>query len=946
VSRRGLILLPFATTWLICLPTTVIAQSAIAGAVKDSSGAVLPGVNVEATSQVLIEKSKTATTNEAGEYRLIDLRPGTYTVTFTLAGFQTVVRNDIILESSFIATVNAEMAVNFHNETITVSGAPVVDVRSAQRREVVTEQMMDALPTGRNYQLMSATVPAVTTGVFDVGGSTTMWTGGSLQAHGSLASDSRTSIDGMVADCLIGAGQSACQYDNEAQTQEIAVQVTGGAAEYQLSGVLVNRIPRIGGNEFHGQGLVLFSNTALQDTNLDDDLRARGLATPSELYRSYDINYSVGGPIVEDRVWFFVSGRHNAYEPYVAGAFNPDGTRAIDDSQVKSFPARLTARLTPKDRLTVFFDWANKVRGHRRLSANVTPAASLRQSQPAEHIAQVKWTSTLAPRLLLETGYTQQFNGDRFAYEPEVVPATCHVAYLLCPPGTGYGSISHHDTVLMTESVAARPQPAGGQSPGGSPALSHYWMASASYVSRAHNLKVGVQHRWGYSKDIRPAINGDIVQQYQSGVPSTVLVLNTPISNQVDVNADLGVYIQDTWTRRRLTLSPGLRWDHFNSSLPAQTLAAGRFVPARHFDAIKNLPDWNNVSPRIGLAYDLTARGKTVAKGNFGLYVESGGPGYARTYSPAVFATDQRTWDDRNKDDVAQEDEIGPPRDIAFGVQRNLNVDPGIKRPYQQVWDVGIQHELLPGLAVSVSYNERRFYRMIWRRNVAIPFSEYTRLTIEDPRNNGQTLPLYNVNRSVFGQVDQLDANSRRNTRIYRGIDATFSWRLPNGGALSGGTSTGRTLTRTCDVEDPNSLRFCDYNQYEIPFQTLSKLSGTYPLRYGIRVSGTFQHTPGAERVIVYQVTRRQVPSLVAASVSIRLNEPGTLFNDTVNQLDVALSKSFRRGPWEIRPEISLFNAFNANPVLTQTNSFGSALGNAVTILPPRAARVGLRIDF
>src|SRR5262249_32203696 len=125
-----------------------------------------------------------------------------------------------------------------------------------------------------------------------------------------------------------------------------------------------------------------------------------------------------------------------------------------------------------------------------------------------------------------------------------------------------------------------------------------------------------------------------------------------------------------------------------------------------------------------------------------------------------------------------------------------------------------------------------------------IPFSEYTLLTIADPRNNDGTLPLYNLNRSVFGLVNEIDANSSRNTRTYRGVDATFNWRLRRGGVLSGGTSTGRTLTSSCDVEDPNNLRFCDYTQYDIPFQTLFKLAGTYPLPHGMRVSGTFQHTP------------------------------------------------------------------------------------------------------
>src|SRR5262249_13224782 len=200
----------------------------------------------------------------------------------------------------------------------------------------------------------------------------------------------------------------------------------------------------------------------------------------SDSRRSSNLNHARGGPIVVDRLWFSFPGPHTPYEPYVAGAFNPDGSRAIDDSEVKAFPARLTAQLTPKNRLTVFFDWANKVRGHRRLSANVTPAATMQQSQPAEHIVQAKWSSTLTPRMLFETGYTQQFNGDRFAYQPEVAPATCHVAYSLCPPGTSYGSISHFDTLLTKESVAARPAPGVGQSPSAAPALSQYWTASVS----------------------------------------------------------------------------------------------------------------------------------------------------------------------------------------------------------------------------------------------------------------------------------------------------------------------------------------------------------------------------------------------------------------------------------------------------------------------------------
>jgi hypothetical protein len=936
------------------VPSVVMAQSAIAGVVKDATGSVLPGVTVEASSPALIEKVRTATTNEAGQYRVVDLRPGTYKVTFTLTGFATIVRDGILLEANFTAPINVEMRVGAVAESVTVTGeSPVVDVQTSQRREVVSQTLLEALPTGRNFQLMAGTVPSVSTGVFDVGGSSAMWTGGSLLVHGSLTFDSRTLIDGMVVDAMFGGGQCSCVYDNENQTQEMAIQVAGGAAENQLSGVLVNRIPRSGGNLFSGEGVFLFANDKLQGSNIDDALRVRGLSTGAKLYQDYDLNYSGGGPIVKDRLWFYVSGRNYAYNNYVAGAVNPDGSQAIDDNSVKAFPARLTAQLSPKNRVTAMFDWANKVRGHRNLASNVTPAASIQQGQPAEHILQAKWTSTMTNHLLFETGYTQSYNGTLYSYEPEVAFGACHVAYTLCPSGTGYGSVAHQDTILGTQSVAALSGAASGAGPAFMPALSHVAQASLSYVSGAHAFKVGVQDRWGYAKDIRPDINGDVIQQYRNGAPAFVVALNTPFNNEADVNADLGVFVQDTWTRKRLTVSPGLRWDHFNSSVPAQTEAAGRFVPARQFAAIPDIPNWNNISPRIGASYDLTGKGKTAIKGNFGVFVQSQGPGFASTYNPAVFSTDTRTWNDLNHDDIAQENELGPSSNNTFGVRRNQNPDPNIKRPYQRVWDIGIQHEILTGLAVSVSYNQRNFYNIIWTQNLAIPYSQYTLLSIPDPRGNGQTLPLYNVNRSVFGSVNELDTNSSQNTRVYKGVDVSVSLRLPGGGSMVGGTSTGRILTNTCDNEDPNytttatpGLRFCDYNQYNVPFQTLFKLSGTYPLPYGLRLSATFQHTPGAERFITYQVTKTQVPTLVQAQVLVRLNEPGSLYNDTVNQLDLNLTKSFRHRSYELRPELSVFNVLNANPVTSQINTFGSALNNAISILPQRMGRVGLTVKF
>ena len=931
-------------------PAPAAAQSAIAGVVRDTSGAVLPGVTVEASSPALIEKMRTATTNESGQYRVVDLRPGTYRVTFTLPGFATVVRDGILLEAQFTAPVNAELRVGGLEETVTVTGAsPVVDVQSSSRRDVVSQQLLESLPTGRQFAYMANTVPSVNTGGFDVGGSSSMWHGGGLTAHGSGNADSRTLVDGMVADAMFPSGQCACIYDNEMQTQEIAVSVSGGSAESQLSGVIVNRIPKSGGNTFNGDQLVTFSNSALQGNNITDALRARGITDPAEISLQYDVNYSLGGPIVRDRLWFFFSGREWTYNNYVLGSRSAEGERLATDNYARGFPLRLTAQLTSRDRVTGLFNYSTKGQNNSYLTGwlgphVVAPEATHVQRLPFEAITQGKWTSTLTSNLLLEAGYHYTYHKNVYSYQPEVTVATCTTAFALCAAGTSYGSISKRDTLLNYEWNAPIAGTTSGQGPQSNPGPSEFITASMSYVTGGHQVKFGVQHRSGYRGSDRQ-INGDLNQLYRGGVPFAVEVLNTPITQRSQVDHDLGAFVQDSWTLARLTLSPGVRWDYFNASIPEQIAPAGRFVPERRFAAVKNIPNWHNVSPRFGAAYDLTGRGTTAVKGHIGLYVDSAGTALPERYNPMLFSIDTRTWNDLNRDDIAQEGELGPSTNQAFGQRSSRNMDPDLERSYQMVWNVAVNHELLDNLGVAVTYTQRNFYNLNLLINRAIPLSEYTLYPVPDPRGNGQTLPVHSINRAVFGLVDQIDTNSTENSQVYRGVDLSFNWRF-KGASVFGGTSTGHSIAGNCEVDNPNNLRFCDESQYDIPFLTSFKLSGTMPLPYDFQLSGVFKSQPGAERIIGYQVTRTLVPQLTQASVTVRLNEPGTEYNDRLNQLDMTLARNFRHGRLVLRPELAIFNALNAATVLTQTNVFGPNLGRVTSILNSRLMRVGVLVKF
>ena len=204
-----------------------------------------------------------------------------------------------------------------------------------------------------------------------------------------------------------------------------------------------------------------------------------------------------------------------------------------------------------------------------------------------------------------------------------------------------------------------------------------------------------------------------------------------------------------------MTLSAGLRWDHFNSSVPAQIhcALADSCLPGRSA-AISDIPNWNNIFPRVGVSYDVTGRGQTALKGNVGWYVQSQGPAFASTYNPMIVSTDSRTWTDPNRNDIAEENELGPPSNSISAFVRTrpwIPVSSGLTRV---VWDIGVQHQLKPGLSIDVSYNQRSFNQLQWATNLAVKMSDYTIINVADPRGNGQFLPVYSISPSKFGQVE------------------------------------------------------------------------------------------------------------------------------------------------------------------------------------------------
>jgi Carboxypeptidase regulatory-like domain len=964
VSRRVAVVVLAGLALLAFVPDRADAQSAIAGFVRDTTGAVLPGVTVEASSPVLIEQTRTATTDARGLYRIIDLRPGVYTVTFTLPGFSVIRREGIELPADFTATVNSELRVGALEETVTVTGAsPVVDVKSATQQQVLSRDLLDQLPTGRNIWAVGSTLTGISLSAPDVGGTAGMQQT-YMAVHGSDRRDNAIQVDGMSVNGIEGDG-AIQNYFNDGMFQEMSYQTSALTAEIQTSGVRLNMIPKEGGNSFRGSLFISRTPGSFQSDNYTDELRLKGLQAPNRVEKIQDFNPGFGGPIKKNRLWFFSSFRRWGVDQTVTDSFyNLDPTHktyvpangrdgrelkpTVDDNIIKSGVVRLTWQMASKHKLSAYLDRIVKYRGHECPALYLEEACGIR-SPKRYFTAQAKYTAALSSRLLVEAGFSENDE----TYSTNEAQAS-----------VGPDAIARFDRTT-TEAWGAPQGPYYFRVPD-----RYTYTGSVSYVTGTHAFKTGMAFGNGGNRHQRSMQNGvDLIQEYRNKAPVSVNVYNTPQWSEERIKYDLGFYVQDSWTLKRLTLNPGVRVELFNTFIPKEGSPAGRFVPLREYGPIHNLPNWKDWAPRLGGVYDVSGDGKTAIKAHAGKYMRAFSTvGFAQVYNPLRQETDRRTWTDTNRDDIAQNNEIGPVV-TPFNTTGTLNrvADPDILRPYQWEYSLGVQREVMSGVSVSFNWVRRDFSRLFWTDNVLTTFDDYTVIQIPNPMIAGETIPIYNLSRAKLGQVSQIDKNSDKNKRWYNGYDVGFSARVRGGGNIYGGASIGRQLTANCDIDDPNSLRFCDQRELDMPYLTQFKMSASYPLPLGVQVSGNWQGYPGQpggtarqdatydpaiSRVIDpslnvnYVVDRTVVPSLVQTSVTVPLIKPGTKYLPRWNQVDVRLAKKFRLRNVSFQGQLDIFNILNASSVLNVTETFGSSLDRPTAILQGRLFAIGAQLNF
>jgi hypothetical protein len=941
----------FMLVMLFALPARAQQGSGIAGTARDDSGAVMPGVTVEASSPALIEKVRTAITDGTGQYRIINLVPGTYTVTFTLPGFSTFKREGIELTTNFTAQVNAEMKVGALEESVTVSGSsPLVDVQSAAVAQQVTREVLDAIPTGRSVQAVGKILPGITTsggerGGVDVGG-TAGFQSVTLNSHGSRG-DNVYQIDGMTVQSGIGNGTSP-QYYNEGQFEEYTYTSSGIPAEVAYGGVRIQMTSKEGGNSFHGSGLAQIE--PWQTSNYTSELQAAGLRVPDAVLKLWDTSFSFGGPFIKDKLWFFTTHRYNGGDFLVGNSFYRDqavcdqfgskkekdnNCQGVDDNYELSNIGRLTYQATPKHKIAGFYSKENKQRGHRELAAGVSPESSTPQDMRLSYSAAIKWTAPLTSRLLWDAGVSQYYLGYTFEYQP----------------GTEfYRNLAYQDTVLSTR---------WGARPGGLFRRNNwkrYHQATLAYVTGSHAIKGGVQYNHATEYSYYNVDPWHMIAVLRNGVPTSVTVDNTTVYNKPG-HDDAAFFIQDQWTLKRLTINPGLRYDYFHPWVAAQDAPATVWVPERHFAPIDDMLAFKNWSPRFSAIYDLFGDGRTAVKVNASKYIAILGNGQADLYNPIGVTTDSRTWRDTNNDLFPQYSEVGPPTVSNFGTRAPRLQDPDVEREKQIEWSTSIQHQLTGRIALTAGYYHRTFYDLNQTRNTLVDVNtDYTPVQIPDPRDASKRITIYNLNPTKLGFTNFIDTTSKSNRLYWDGVDVSAQGNILQGGRVYGGVSFGGRSQDMCDIVDPNftgtlgnpvwGLQYCKQDE---AWRPLFKFGGTLPLPFDTQVSGSYSSFPGNSQSVTYNVSRTIYPQLTQTSITVPLDDPSDpdRYYPRISQLDIRFAKKVPlTSSKRLMIQFDIFNATNQNPVLAAVTSYGPTVYRPNTIMQGRLFQFGGQFFF
>ena len=950
-TKRAITYVIVVAILVLSLPLSTQAQgsggASITGVIKDSSGAILPGVTVEASSPALIEKVRTTVSDTSGQYRIIELRPGLYTVTYTLPGFSTLKREGIELTTNFTATLNVDLKVGEVAETVTVTGeSPIIDVKGVTREQVISKAMMDALPTSKSMGGLIALVPGAVSPAngLDVGGSKGEQSV-RISVHGARTGDMRQMVDGMLFSNLNSDGAGRLYFVNPVTVQENVIDLgTAGSAQYQLGGAVINSIPREGGNRLTATVFASGTGHSLQSNNLTPDLLSQQVTQVNGVRDIYDLSGLVGGPAIRDRLWWVVSARLNGSTTRSANQFHdanlddwkftPDLNQPVDpEERTRSNQFRMTWQASRKDKVTGFFDIQRHFRQQAfgeldRGEAVIEASAAMCHN---DSLTQFTWSRPQSQRLLFEGGGTIGLNTfgrpsfgtalDGSDYERCGISEPLRVLVVDTPAGYtagyhGFGSVG----IGIANQFAGR--------------------FSTSVITGAHTFKVGMNLLKGVLQANtyrNPLDVKGLPLQYAftNGVPSALTEFSSQYS-EVDLDHDLGLFVQDRWSLGRVTINAGLRFDWIRAHDPQVVEPANALFGSFTAPAVDNVPNWKDLNPRFGVAWDVAGDGKTVIKGGVNRYVTTLTTSVASLFGPTANFSTARNWTDANGNFFPDCDLKNPSANGECGAFLNPSVgtfgtatatpDPDWvqgwgKRGYNWQTQISVDRQIGSRAAVNVGYYRTIYGNFFVTDNLNLQPSDFDPFCVTVPvdsrlPNSGQQVcGLYNAritpatsNYTTFSdnyvnKYPWSGFSQSAETEHFNGVDVGFTARLVRGGMLGGGWSVGNSVqqgsvsvaggvvnsntSRCFIVDNPQQLTLNTSNTAGVnasaagscntvtPYQNRFRLNTSYMLPWGdVQIAGVYQDLPGAN----YQA------NMTFTSAQINAQPTGKLINQLTGQ--------------------------------------------------------------
>jgi hypothetical protein len=714
---------------------TSTLSSGIEGRVTDESGGAMPGVTVTLRSPALQAPQLETVSDGAGRYRFAQLPGGTYTLEFQLSGFKTVTRDGVRLDANFIATIDANLSVGQLEETITVTGAsPVVDVRSTTVVSNLKQETIELLPTSRSYEDIGKLAPGIRVeGIPDVGGNKTGGGRGTLVNYGSNNGGSTLMLDGVNTDGTAG-------FFDMGAIEEMIVRPAGNDPEIATPGMAFQAIVKSGGNDLRGDALFAWQGRQFQSNNVDDELRAAGVAGGNPMDGFYDANFSVGGRVIRDRLWFFTSLRRKEYRQEVAGFsggagpdgqyFTADDEGGLNTDRESNLTGKITAQPARNHRVSWMHHYDYKKTDNRGADA-FRPHEAAGDYELPNHVYRVDWLYTLSDRSVVNAALGRSYWNSRA--EP----------YTDEPPA--FDIVTRRWSGAYVNSVGADSTPAG--------SLSGRWQYDASYsyylpegFGGTHDFKVGgffTEDAYNKFQEERGVgtggVGNDYLRFFSNGDPFEVLLYNSPFVSKNTVRYQSG-YARDNWRiGDRLTLSLGLRVERYKAFLPAQSKPAGPFSEAADY-ARTDLYDWASWAPRVGIAYPLTSDNRTVVKATYG------------RFNFALRASDSRTIRNFNKNDYSAQRyrwvdvngnrQFDGPQELGTFIATeggsSTVFNPDIRQPNVDEFTVHLEREIASGMSARLGYVYKRESDLFQLVNTARPYSAYSvPITGVDPGRDG-----------------------------------------------------------------------------------------------------------------------------------------------------------------------------------------------------------------